>query len=264
MPEWTDRQRAAIESRGQDLLVSAAAGSGKTAVMVERVKQLILRDRVPLSSILVMTFTNAAAAEMRMRIIETLESAQEQAGDADGFLREQLHTIDEAWICTLHSFCSRLLRRYYPVAGVDPGFRLLDEDEAAILEIAAMDDALSAAYESMPPGFDLLADAFGGRDGLALATQVSRLYRFAMSRAEGLGWLDGALGALRADEDAHAFQPRPSDARDIGSATLVVVNGLGFDDWMLRLAHAGGYKGTVTIASKGITTLEEVLARTAE
>ncbi|NLG37209.1 MAG: helicase-exonuclease AddAB subunit AddA [Clostridiales bacterium] len=202
MPEWTDRQRAAIESRGQDLLVSAAAGSGKTAVMVERVKQLILRDRVPLSSILVMTFTNAAAAEMRMRIIETLESAQEQAGDADGFLREQLHTIDEAWICTLHSFCSRLLRRYYPVAGVDPGFRLLDEDEAAILEIAAMDDALSAAYESMPPGFDLLADAFGGRDGLALATQVSRLYRFAMSRAEGLGWLDGALGALRADEDA--------------------------------------------------------------
>ena len=65
-----------------------------------------------------------------------------------------------------------------------------------------MDDALSAAYESMPPGFDLLADAFGDRDGLALATQIDRLYRFAMSRAEGLGWLDGALGALHADEDA--------------------------------------------------------------
>lgn len=202
MPEWTDRQRAAIESRGQDLLVSAAAGSGKTAVMVERVKRLILHDRVPLSAILVMTFTNAAAAEMRMRIIDALETEQEQAGDADGFLREQLHTIDEAWICTLHSFCTRLLRRYYPVAGVDPGFRVLDEDEAAILQVAAMDDALSAAYESMPPGFDLLADAFGDRDGLALATQIDRLYRFAMSRAEGLGWLDGALGALHADEDA--------------------------------------------------------------
>ena len=104
-----------------------------------------------------------------------------------------------------------------------------------------------------------LAASFALLAGSAHAQPVNVVASFSI-----LGDLVGQVGGERvkvrtligADEDAHAFQPRPSDARDIGSATLVVVNGLGFDDWMLRLAHAGGYKGTVTIASKGITTLE--------
>jgi ATP-dependent helicase/nuclease subunit A len=143
---------------------------------------------------------------MRARIVEALENALGASGD-DAFLREQIHGVDDAWISTLHAFCGRLLRRYYMAAGVDPGFRVLEEDQASILQLSAMEDTLEAAFETMPTGFELLADAWGGRDGRDLSARIERLYRFAMSRPEGLMWLDAAVGALDAGEEALRESP---------------------------------------------------------
>ena len=133
--QWTDEQWKAIWAKGQDILVSAAAGSGKTAVLIERLIQKILaseEERINVDELLVVTFTNASAAEMRNRMAEALEKAI--ANDPENeFLRLQLNLINKAQISTLHSFCLSICREYAYLIDLDPGFRLASPDEAALL-----------------------------------------------------------------------------------------------------------------------------------
>ena len=122
MTKWTQDQRAAIESRGTDLLLAAAAGSGKTTVLVERVATL-LQEGADVRKMLIVTFTRAAAADMRMGLIRRLTAL---AGE-DARFRQQAEYAEFASISTIHSFCSDLLRANFQAAGVDPAFRVLDE-----------------------------------------------------------------------------------------------------------------------------------------
>jgi ATP-dependent helicase/nuclease subunit A len=114
MPNWTKEQQAAIDARGCNLLVAAAAGSGKTAVLVERITQLLLKDGVDIDRLLVVTFTNAAAGEMRERIgAALLKAIDEDIGEDSAHLRRQLNLLPKASISTIHSFCMQVIRKYF-------------------------------------------------------------------------------------------------------------------------------------------------------
>ena len=122
MPNWTSEQLDAITDRGHSLIVCAAAGSGKTAVLVERIAQLVAGG-CPIDRMLVVTFTNAAAGEMRQRI----GSALDRAAAARPELGAQAMALSRASISTLHRFCGNLLREHFQALGVDPAFRIGDE-----------------------------------------------------------------------------------------------------------------------------------------
>ncbi|MDB5052257.1 MAG: helicase [Bacilli bacterium] len=144
---WTDEQWDAISMRGGNILVAAAAGSGKTAVLVERIIRRVSDEQQPLDvdRLLVATFTKAAAAEMRHRIGEALEKALFAQPDSQ-HLRRQLALIHRASITTLHSFCMEVIQRYFQVVHLDPGFRIANETEAALLRHDQLQELLEECY----------------------------------------------------------------------------------------------------------------------
>ena len=169
----TDEQRAAVEDRGGTLLVSAAAGSGKTRVLVERLMDYVSQGR-DIDEFLVITFTNAAAAELRGRIAGALSDRLAQ-DPRNGHVRRQTTLVYKAKICTIDAFCIDLLRECGHLAGVDADFRICDEAEGAAKRTAALEAVLEERYAHMEdyPGFRELAEALSGdRDDQTLADAV--------------------------------------------------------------------------------------------
>ena len=121
---WTDEQARAISARGTNLLLSAAAGSGKTTVLVERVLRLILDDNADVDRMLIVTFTRAAASDMRAKLSKQMSLL---AASGNARCCEQMIRLERASITTLHAFCADFLRSHFEVAGVDPAFRILDD-----------------------------------------------------------------------------------------------------------------------------------------
>lgn len=181
---WTDDQWKAIMAKNRDILVAAAAGSGKTAVLVERIIQKVLSadDPVNVDELLVVTFTNASAAEMRHRIGEALEKAI-QSDPQSRHLRKQLSLLNKASISTLHSFCLEVIRRYYYLIDIDPGFRIADETEAQLLRDEVMDELFEEEYGKKDnDAFFRLVDAFtSDRSDASLMEIVRFIYDFSMS-----------------------------------------------------------------------------------
>lgn len=140
---WTTEQIRAIEERNTNILLSAAAGSGKTTVLVERVLRLILEENVDVDRMLVVTFTRAAASDMCAKLNKKLS---EKAAEGDGRCREQLLKLDRASISTMHAFCADFLRANFESAGVDPAFRILDDAIVSRLREEALSEALEEAY----------------------------------------------------------------------------------------------------------------------
>ena len=138
---WTEKQREVLETREKNILVAAAAGSGKTAVLVERIKRLILEEKIPLRELLVVTFTNAAAAEMREKIVRAITKAVSypEISESDAvFLREQLNQIHRASISTFHSFALDVIRHYFQLIPIEPNFKICDDAQKTILQEEAM------------------------------------------------------------------------------------------------------------------------------
>lgn len=176
----TISQRQAIESRGSNILVSAGAGSGKTKVLTERLMAYLTDPSSPadLDRFLIITYTRAAAGELRGRIMEELsKKLAEDPGNRH--LRKQSALCAKAQIGTIHSFCADLLRENCHLAGLSPDFRVLDEDRASAMKAAALDRVLEQRYEKSDkyPGFILLADTVGqGRDDKALSAITLTLH----------------------------------------------------------------------------------------
>ena len=177
-PNWTPAQKAAIEDRGGALLVSAAAGSGKTAVLTERAVRLITDPERPLDAdrLLIVTFTNAAAAELRARIGEALfQRSLAQPGSA--WLRRQRMLLQRAPICTIDAFCLDLLRRYFQALDIPPDFTPADPGSVQTLRAAALADTLEQAYQD--PNFCAFADLYGkGRTDRAAGEAILQIYDF--------------------------------------------------------------------------------------
>ena len=188
----TPSQRQAIETRGCPVLVSAGAGSGKTRVLTERLMRYIADPAHPadLDSFLVITFTRAAAGELRGRITEEL--ARRLALDpGNARLRRQSALIRRAQIGTIHSFCAALLRENCQKAGLPPDFRILEEERAESMRASCLDRVLDACYDGIDgdPDFRLLADTVGaGRDDSTLAALVLELHRKMQCHAFPADW----------------------------------------------------------------------------
>lgn len=198
--QWTDEQWQAITRRGNHLLIAAAAGSGKTSVLVERIIRRIMdtHDPIGVDQLLVVTFTNAAAAEMRHRIGEALRKALAEEPNSP-HLRRQLALLQRATITTLHSFCLGLLRQYYYLIDLDPDFRIADQMEGELLRQDVLEEQLETWYEQ-DPAFHALADVMlDGQDDQALVTLLLRLYEFSRSHPAPAAWLTHAAEMFDVD-----------------------------------------------------------------
>ena len=192
---WTDEQWKAIWATGQDTLVSAAAGSGKTAVLINRMIEKVISNDNPIDvdELLVVTFTNASAAEMRHRMAEALE--KEIAKDPrNQHLRRQLSLVNKAQISTLHSFCLAIVRQYAYLIDIDPGFRIANEGESALLRDDVLAEVLEEAYdqddEAKVNAVYRLVDSFtSDRDDQAIESLINKLYETSRVHPEPTKWL---------------------------------------------------------------------------
>lgn len=185
--DFTEKQQHAIGARGKSVLVSAAAGSGKTSVLTSRIVDLIVQG-ADIRRMLVATFTNAAAGEMKTRITRAL--AQK---DKDSRIREQADFVYGAGIGTFHSICSRIIRENYNLIGVSPAFKILSDRETQRLRQAAMDDVLDSFYAEQDAGFLRLVDRYVRRgNDSGIADMVFCLHAFVYAKPDPLGWLDFA------------------------------------------------------------------------
>ncbi|PYZ95097.1 helicase-exonuclease AddAB subunit AddA [Salipaludibacillus keqinensis] len=193
---WTDDQWKAISAEGNNILVAAAAGSGKTAVLVERIIRKVADTDIPIDvdRLLVVTFTNAAAAEMRHRIGEAIE--KKLATDPRSLhLRRQLSLLHRANISTLHSFCMNVVRKYYYEVEVDPNFRILDDTEGQLIREEVIDDMFEEEYgkDDNQVFFDLVDQYSGDRSDDKLRSLVLHLFSFSRSHPQPFQWLDGII-----------------------------------------------------------------------
>lgn len=198
----TERQREAIRTVGCSLLVSAAAGAGKTTVLAERCAYLVcdLPDdqRCDIDELLVVTFTDAAAGEMRTRIRKAIQQRRRESPQKDR-LDRQLHLLESASISTIHSFCKSLIQQWFPEAGVDPQAAVLAEDEADLLRREVLDALFVELYASDDDhgrAFQSLVDDYGAGDDHMIAEAVLSIHGFAHSLPDPADWLDGALRRL--------------------------------------------------------------------
>ena len=143
---WTKEQKMAIEKKNSNILVSASAGSGKTAVLVERVISTCIKEKVDIDKILVVTFTNASAIELKERLMSAIYKALETSKDVK-FLKRQLNLINRASITTIHSFCLELIRSNFYNLEIDPNFRIADDVESKLLKSKAIQNVIEKKYQ---------------------------------------------------------------------------------------------------------------------
>jgi ATP-dependent helicase/nuclease subunit A len=203
--KWTVEQLEAITESGCNLLVAAAAGAGKTAVLVERIIRRITDDKNPadIDRLLVVTFTNAAASEMRERIVAALEKALD-AGPHSSRLQRQLSLINKANITTMHSFCLDIIRNNFHRIDLDPVFRVAEETEALLMKTEALEELFEERYEQADSDdvFLRLVECYGGKkDDRGLQQMVLELYEFVQSHPWPDRWLTEKTESFNLSED---------------------------------------------------------------
>ena len=204
MPKFTPNQQKAIDARNSNILVSAAAGSGKTAVLVERIIDIVTNKDNPVSinELLVVTFTDAAAGEMRERISKALgERIKNEPTNIH--LKNQLILMPTAQISTLHSFCSTVIRNNFVAAGVDPQFRVGESTEIGILKESILEELFNREYELKDDSFYRLLDIFSDRFyDTGLRELVLRLYEFSQSFLDPQEWLLNSADKFNCEDNA--------------------------------------------------------------
>ncbi len=208
MPNWTSEQQQAIEYRDQSLLVAAAAGSGKTAVLVERICTMVTREEpVDIDRLLVVTFTRAAATEMRERISLRIAKALEENPQNENLVR-QLALLNQANIMTIDAFCKKVIEENFHLVDLDPDYKLLDDTETNILIAETMEEVLEAAYETQDPAFLELVDVFGGdRSDEDLVEKTRKIWNFSRSGTDPKAWIRRAASAY--DDSARNWETSP-------------------------------------------------------
>lgn len=202
MPKWTRSQNEAIDSRGSNLLISAAAGSGKTAVLVERIIKLIVEDKVDIDKLLIVTFTNAAAGEMRERVLKAISDEMEKENSDHKNLRKQMTLLNKASITTLHSFCINIIRKNFHVIGIDPTFRIADTTESKILIQEALEEVLEEEYRRGEDSFITLIESFSeNKSDKKIEALILDVYYFIQSQPYPYEWLKTSVNMFNMDRE---------------------------------------------------------------
>ncbi len=202
--EWTSNQENAIAARGVQTLVSAAAGSGKTAVLTERVKNILCDSKKPCSptEILVVTFTKAAASEMRERITKALKQEIKNNPENKLYLKEQLALLPAADICTIDSFCARIVKENFHLAKISADFSVVDDSEKKVLESECISEVMDELYENSDEAFTKLNSFFvSERDDGELEEVIKKLYDFSVAYPSPELWLKGVEENFNPEKD---------------------------------------------------------------
>ncbi|MBN4050972.1 MAG: helicase-exonuclease AddAB subunit AddA [Alkaliphilus sp.] len=202
MTNWTKEQHEAIVSRKSNLLLSAAAGSGKTAVLVERIVRLVVDDKIDIDKLLIVTFTKAAAGEMRERIALKIAKELENTNKNTEHIRKQLTLLNKANISTLHAFCMNVVKSHFHFIGIDPSFRMADTTESTLMKIEAIDEVLEDFYEQGDACFLQLVDSYGGtKDDNKLQEMILKVYNFSMSQPDPSKWVNEKVQMFNIDRE---------------------------------------------------------------
>ena len=187
---WTPKQQEAIDTRNKNILVSAAAGSGKTAVLTQRIIDLVTKESIDITSMLVLTFTNAAANEMSGRIQKKMYEYLEENRN-DKHIKKQISMVCGASISTMHSFCINIIRENFNFSDVDPNFVIGNESTIAMIKHESIEEILEEKYENQDEDFLLLTEIYSSRyDDSKLIDIVYKIYNYIQSKKEPLRWLD--------------------------------------------------------------------------
>ena len=203
---WTESQKKVIDRRERNILVSAAAGSGKTAVLVERIIQKITQDKVDIDKLLIVTFTNAAAAEMRERIRDAIEKKLEEEPE-DIHLQRQFTLVHNAQITTIDSFCLYVIRNYFYKIDLEPNFRVADEGELSLLRSDVLGKLLEAHYAAGEEAFLSFVAGYGSaKSDQAIQDMILKMYTYAQSYPWPDEWLVSCGQAYDLKEEADMEQ----------------------------------------------------------
>lgn len=219
MATWTKEQKQAIDFRDESLLVAAAAGSGKTAVLVERIISMVTGDDpIDIDRLLVVTFTRAAAAEMRERISLAIARALGE-NPGDEHLVKQLALLNQASITTIDSFCKRVIEENFHLVDLDPNYQISPETELKMLQQEALDEVLGEAYDEGDPAFLQLADTFGGeKNDEDLVRMVEKIWQFSRSGTDPEQWILDASAMYELDgplKDTEWFRYLQREVREV-------------------------------------------------
>ena len=188
--KWTKEQELSIYEKGENILVAAAAGSGKTAVLVERIINKIINENVDIDKLLVVTFTNAAASEMKQRVLDAIYKKLEEQPDNEN-LQKQILLLNKASICTIDSFCLEVVRNnFFELQNVSPNFRIADTTEIDILEQEVLEDIFEQKYEEENQDFLKLINTYTSyKDDTPLKELILNIYKTISSMPYPLKWL---------------------------------------------------------------------------
>ena len=200
--EWTKEQKQAIEEKGSNILVAAAAGSGKTAVLVERIIKKVLKDGIDIDKLLVVTFTNAAAAEMRERVLDAIYKKLDDNPNSEKLLR-QITLLNKASICTIDSFCLDVVRNnFYELENLSPNFRIADTTEIELLKQEVIEDLFERKYEEENEDFTKLIHTYTSyKDDTPLKDLILKIYNYIQSNPFPEKWLREKIEMFNIGED---------------------------------------------------------------
>ncbi|MEO1814810.1 MAG: helicase-exonuclease AddAB subunit AddA [Acetobacterium sp.] len=222
--KWTSDQLKAIENRETNMLVSAAAGSGKTALLIQRIIRIVLEEKVGVDELLILTFTRGAAGEMKNRLSQALARELENPENDRSFLMKQMNILGGASISTLHSFCLSVLRQYFHQGNIDPGFAIGNDTEIALMLKETLEEVFEDEYQlaiankdmvknnGEEPGegqdksepaidfLDLIEKYSGNKNDQALKDTVETLYRFLATQPNPESWSHQALALFDCDQ----------------------------------------------------------------
>lgn len=206
--KWTKEQQNVIDLQKRNILVSAAAGSGKTAVLVERIITMLTRkeDPVDVDQLLIVTFTEAAAAEMKERIRGAIEKKLEER-PGDEHLKQQATLIHSARITTIHSFCLSVIREHFHSIDLDPAFRIGEEGELRLMRQDVLENLLEERYKEGDPEFLKFTESYArGRDDRKIEELILKLYEFSRSYPAPEKWLHSCVDLYRVSSEEELIE----------------------------------------------------------
>jgi ATP-dependent helicase/nuclease subunit A len=221
--KWTPQQKLAIEADGRDVLVTASAGTGKTSVLAGRCLRLLADAKagIGVRQMLVLTFTNAAAEEMRWRIADSLRKEYESSGSRH--LKRQLMLVDAADIGTIHSFCQKLIREHFYRLSIDPAFRLIDEDEQKLLKARMLEETVDWAWQQANltgPLRQLLSSRNVRTKGHSFLEEVVSISDFLDGVASRQDWCARAIAANNLMDDAAKLLAKQQEELILGKLRM--------------------------------------------
>lgn len=236
---WTEAQQQTIDIRDKNILVSAAAGSGKTAVLVERIKQLILKDGVDMDRFLITTFTNAAAAEMKERLEKAIRQQMREEGADKAFLKKQLNLMPSANISTFHTFALEIMHRFFYLTDLEPGFKIGDDVQISIMRSEVMDELFDIRFEEDYENFKAFLRKYSSdRNENRIKENLLSLYNEMRSVPEYFKWAEEKAALLNTESPVMAMNLADIISKEINTELKNALKLYGKAALILKMSNA--------------------------